>query len=313
MPQAWMNSTTCRSDGRRAAAVPSAPPPLPSWREAVAKAGAWLDAAGVPDPHVCAELLAARLLACGRGELPSRAEILVAEKHLAALRRALKRLRDGEPLQYVLGEWDFRHLTLSCDPRALIPRPETEGLVQLALDWMSANPPKGRRMVVDAGTGTGAIILSLARESREDAVFLGIDISQDALDLATANAKRNGLDGRVRFALADGLDDFDEPESIDLIVSNPPYVASAECDTLDPRVRLHEPRLALDGGPDGLDFHKRYLADALNLLKPGGAVFFEIGETQGEAVAALMRDCGFSQIQIRKDLAGRDRYASATI
>ena len=117
----------------------------------------------------------------------------------------------------------------------------------------------------------------------------------------------------MRFAQADGLDDFDEPESIDLIVSNPPYITSADCETLDPRVRDYEPRLALDGGPNGLDFYDRYLTDALNLLKPGGAVFFELGDGQGDAVRQLMTDCGFQQIRIEKDFAGHDRYASASL
>jgi release factor glutamine methyltransferase len=113
--------------------------------------------------------------------------------------------------------------------------------------------------------------------------------------------------------VADGLDDFDEPGCVDIIVSNPPYVESAVCETLDPRVRDWEPRLALDGGESGLDFYERYLADAMNLLKPGGSVHFEIGEDQGAALHRLMSDFGFEEISIGKDLSGRDRYASARL
>ena len=117
----------------------------------------------------------------------------------------------------------------------------------------------------------------------------------------------------MRFAVADGLDDFDEPECVDVIVSNPPYIESAVCDTLDPRVRDFEPRIALDGGATGLDFYERYLGDALNVLKPGGAVFFEIGEGQGAALERMMANYGFSEIRIEKDFAGHDRYASGRL
>ena len=280
------------------------------WREIVSRSGNFLKAKGIDDGEAGAELLAARLLRCGRGELPSRLDSETPQKFVDAMRRGVMRLAAGEPVQYVIGEWDFRRLTLKCDRRALIPRPETEELVTRVLKWMNGrqNP-----FVVDVGTGTGAIILSLAQEFPGDAIFLGTDISEDAISLATENAKRTALENRVNFAVMDGLDDFDEPGIIDAIVSNPPYVASAVCDTLDRRVRDFEPRLALDGGPQGLDFYDRYLADALNLLKPNGAVFFEIGEDQGKAVADLMQSYGFSDIRIEKDFAGHDRYASATL
>ncbi len=281
----------------------------------------------------------ARLLKTGRGFLSSEMEKEVAPRHVEAMRRGLARLAKGEPIQYVLGEWDFRSLTLACDRRALIPRPETEELVTRVLRFLkerSSTPPEGfgekgleqpppegfgeisprpfgSPFVIDVGTGTGAIILSLAREFKGDAVFLGTDVSEDAIALARENATRCGLADRVKFAVADGLDDFDEPQSVDVIVSNPPYVRSAVCETLDPRVRDHEPRLALDGGADGLSFYDRYLGDAVNLLKPGGAVFFEIGDDQGDALRRLMTDYGFAGIAIEKDFAGHDRYASATL
>lgn len=280
------------------------------WREIVSRSGKFLNAKGLDDGEAGAEILAARLLRCGRGELPAKLDLEAPQKFVDAMRRGVMRLAGGEPVQYVIGEWDFRSLTLKCDRRALIPRPETEELVTRVLNWL-----KGREnpFVVDVGTGTGAIILSLAKEFNGDAVFLGTDISEDAIALATENAKRTGLDNRVQFAVMDGLDDFDEPGIIDVLVSNPPYIASSVCATLDRRVRDFEPRLALDGGPQGLDFYDRYLADALNLLKPNGAVFFEIGDEQGNAVADLMNAYGFSDIRIEKDYAGHDRYASATL
>ena len=280
-----------------------------NWREAIAKVSVYLDSKGVPDAGVASELLAARLLKSSRGFLNSYYEKEVPEPFQEAMRRAMRRLVSGEPLQYVLGEWDFRSLTLKCDPRALIPRPETEELVTRVLKWLKNNPSSQPRFIVDVGTGTGAIILSLAAEYKAPAAFLGTDISEEAISLARENAMKCGLHKSVKLAVMDGLDDFDEPEGVDVIVSNPPYIESAVCETLDPRVKDFEPRLALDGGESGLEFYDRYLADALNVLKPGGAVFFEIGENQGEALRKLMEGYGFSNVSIEKDYAGHDRYA----
>lgn len=287
-----------------------------NWRETITKSSGFLESKGVPDAVVAAELLAARLLRTGRGTLAAHLEKEAGEKYLEAMRRGLARLAKGEPVQYVIGEWDFRHLTLKCDRRALIPRPETEELVTRVLAHLKRMQTDGRSappLIVDVGTGTGAIILSLAQEFGGEAAFLGTDISEEAIALAKENAERCGLSGRVKFAVADGLDDFDEPECVDVIVSNPPYIESAVCETLDTRVRDYEPRLALDGGVSGLDFYDRYLGDALNVLKPGGAVFFEIGEAQGPALVKLMADYGFSQVKIEKDFAGHDRYASGVL
>ena len=293
-----------------------------TWTTCLSKASAFLAAKGVPDAAVAAELLMARLLRTGRGFLSAEMGKEVSERHVEAMRRGMARLARGEPVQYVLGEWDFRSLTLACDSRALIPRPETEELVSRVLRHLNAHfpvphspfpIPHSPPFVVDVGTGTGAIALSLAKEFAGEAVFLGTDVSEGAVALARENAERCGLSERVRFAVADGLDDFDDPQSVDVIVSNPPYVASADCDALDPRVRDYEPRLALDGGPDGLSFYDRYLGDAVNLLKPGGAVFFEIGDGQGEALRRLMSDYGFEDILVEKDFSGHDRYASGTL
>lgn len=285
------------------------------WKAIISKSSEYLEGKGVPDARVASELLAARLLRLGRGMLAGELEKEVPEKCVEAMRRGMARLVKGEPIQYVLGEWDFRTLTLKCDRRALIPRPETEELVTRVLSHLKSRLPSfvSRPLIVDVGTGTGAIILSLSREWKDDAVFLGTDVSEDAIALAKENAARCGLADKVKFAVMDGLDEFDEPQCVDVIVSNPPYIESAVCETLDPRVKDYEPRLALDGGASGLDFYERYLSDAVNLLKPGGAVFFEIGENQGEAVRQLMFDCGFDDIKIEKDFSGHDRYATAIL
>ena len=285
-----------------------------NWGEILNKADAYLTSKGVPDARVASELLAARLLRLGRGMLAGEMAKEVPEKCVEAMRRGMARLVKGEPIQYVLGEWDFRTLTLKCDRRALIPRPETEELVTRVLGYLNTEAQRHREhLIVDVGTGTGAIVLSLAKECGGNNAYLGTDVSEDAIALAKENAERCGLAEKVKFAVMDGLDEFDEPQCVDVIVSNPPYIESAVCETLDPRVKDFEPRLALDGGASGLDFYDRYLSDAVNLLKPGGAAFFEIGENQGEAVRQLMFDCGFDEIKIEKDYAGHDRYASAIL
>lgn len=259
------------------------------------------------------ELLMGRLLKCGRGFLAPHFMDVPPDRYVEALRRAMSRLVAGEPIQYVLGEWDFRSLTLTCDKRALIPRPETEELVTRVLKFLNAYSSQEPPMVVDVGTGSGCILLSLAKEFKGDAAFLGIDISADAVSLATENAARCGLSSRVKFVVADGLDDFDEPEMVDVLVSNPPYIPTAECAELDPRIRNFEPMNALDGGVQGLDFYERLISDALNVVKPGGGVFFEIGDGQGPAVQKLFFDAGFDEIKIEPDYAGHDRYASAVL
>jgi release factor glutamine methyltransferase len=283
-----------------------------TWRETIQKTAAFLESKNVPEARTAGELLAARLLKTGRGFLSSKLECEVAENYLEAMRRAMQRLIKGEPLQYVLGEWDFRYLTLKCDSRALIPRPETEELVQLAIDFLNSQNLE-RPVVIDVGTGTGAIILSIASEYKKDGIFVGTDISGKAISLARENASLLGLAGRVKMAIGDGLDDFDEPESVDVIISNPPYIKSSECKLLDPRVKDFEPLNALDGGESGIVFYDRYLSDAFNLLKPGGAVFFEIGHDQGSQVAKLMYEYGFSDICIKKDLSGKDRFATCRL
>ena len=281
------------------------------WRDVIALSADYLQRRNVPDAQIAAELLAARLLKCGRGFLASHMEKEASEPYLEAMRRGMVRLSGGEPIQYVLGEWDFRTLTLKCDKRALIPRPETEELVERVLKHLKKRCADERAeapFVVDVGTGSGCIILSLAKEFKRG-VYLGTDISAEAISLARENASLCGLEDSVKFAVADGLDEFD-PESVDVIVSNPPYITTADCETLDPRVKDFEPRNALDGGVSGLDFYERFIGDALNVLKPGGALFFEIGEGQGEALREMFVAYGFSDIVIEKDYSGYDRYAS---
>ena len=275
--------------------------------ELIALGDAFLAKQGVADARVVAELLAARLYKCGRLELYRYLDAVPEERIVDALRRGLQRVAKGEPVQYVLGQWDFRKLTLKVDRRALIPRPETEQLVDLVLRSPQLRA-SAKPLVIDVGTGSGCIILSLAGEV-QDGVFVGLDVSSDALALARENAVFTGLEGRVLFAESDGCGEFD-PASVDVLVSNPPYIPSKVVDGLEPHIRDHEPRLALDGGPDGLNVFRALLLDAVMVLKPGGGVFFEIGDEQGSAMRALLEEYGFTDVAIVKDYSGRDRFAT---
>lgn len=275
--------------------------------ELIALGDTFLAKQKVSESRVVSELLAARLFRCGRLELCRHLDTVPEERLVDALRRGLQRVAKGEPVQYVLGQWDFRSLTLKVDCRALIPRPETEQLVERVLKSSRVcGMPKP--LVVDVGTGTGCIILSLAKELR-DGVFVGLDVSPDALALARENAAFTGLDGRVLFAESDGCGEFD-PASVDVLVSNPPYIPSKVVDGLEPHIRDYEPRLALDGGEDGLSVYRSFLLDAVMVLKPGGVIFLEIGAEQGPLLRDMLEEYGFSDIEIGKDYAGKDRFAN---
>ena len=281
--------------------------PSKTLRELIALGDRYLAEKGIPESRTVIELLAARLFSCGRMDLFRHAGEVPSGHRVDALRRGMLRVAKGEPVQYVLGQWEFRGLTLKVDRRALIPRPETERLVDHVLASPAAKAE--RPLVVDVGTGTGCILLSLAQEMPAG-VFIGLDISPEALALARENAALTGLAGRVHFAGADGWDAFD-PCSVDILVSNPPYIPSATVDALPPWIREHEPRIALDGGPDGLDVYRSLVGDASMVLKTGGGLFLEIGDDQGPALADLLEEYGFAEIQILKDYAGKDRYALA--
>jgi release factor glutamine methyltransferase len=221
----------------------------------------------------------------------------------------------GEPLQYVLGRWQFRSLDLMVDRRVLIPRPETEQVVEVALaelDRMGPESPAARssRIAVDLGTGSGAIALSLAAERPRLDVW-ATDISSDALAVATANLA--GLGGRAaaRVRLTSGRWWAALPDELrgrlDLVVSNPPYVSSGEMTELDPEIVRWEPRLSLEAGPTGLEALEEILDGAPSWLRPGGAAVLEIAPHQRAAAVQLAEVGGFSEIEVRPDLAGRDR------
>ena len=237
------------------------------------------------------------------------------EPLLAAMGRGARRIAAGEPLQYVIGQWDFRDLTLRTDRRALIPRPETEMLVDLALSSPRLRALEAPR-VVDYGTGSGCIALALAR-AWPGARIVGLDVSEDALALARENAEALGLAGRVAFVnvATTPIDEIFEGGTLDAIVSNPPYIPSAAVDRLDRKVLDHEPRLALDGGPDGMAVLRQICEEASMLLAPEGELYLEVDAESGQAgpLSELLRELGFDPVRAHRDLAGRDRFLSASL
>lgn len=278
------------------------PETLGSWRE---RAAARLAGAGVEEPEALADWLAAEILGLPRLDLDRQAAHSLTEPEAQRLRLSLDRLARHEPLQYVLGVTPFYGLRLKTDARALIPRPETEELVEIVLKDPSVRAWRAPR-IVDVGTGSGCIALALAVH-RPDAAITGIDRSPEALALAAENAVALGLDGRVAWRQGDCLDGI-PPGGVDLVVSNPPYIPRSECGVLAPHVRDYEPRPALDGGETGLDILAQLIGQAAALLPPGGMLYSEHGHDQGGAVAGLARRAGFSRVATIRDTAGHERF-----
>ena len=277
----------------------------------VLKAGAdYLAKQGVDQPRAACEVLLGRLLGCRRLDVHTRHDEVLGEKHLEAMRRGIKRVAAGEPVQYVTGETEFKGRVFKVDKRALIPRPETELLVDEVLTcealWKKPQPA-----VMDWGTGSGCIAISLALE-RPKGLYLALDASADAVALARENAAAHGVAERIGFADAD-VSELVEPESFDAIVANLPYIPTADWQRLPAHIRNHEPRQALDGGPRGLSVIESVAHDASMVLRAGGRFFLEIGHQQGPAVKSLLAETGFSDVQVKKDLAGHDRIVTAVL
>jgi release factor glutamine methyltransferase len=275
--------------------------------DALDAAAARLAAAGVPASRLEAELLLGHLLDRDRGWLfAHRREPLddaVAARYAAGVGRRSRR----EPLQHVTGVQEFYGLSIEVDGRVLIPRPETEGLVHAVL---ALDPPRGGR-IVDLGTGSGCIAIALA-VARADLAVLALDRSEAALGLARRNAARHGVADRIRFEAGDlGRPPTAWRRGCDAVVSNPPYVDEAAWAVLAPEVRDHDPREALVAGPTGLEAYQALAGPAFDLLRPGGFLALELGSGQARAVAAILAQAGFAELDVRRDLAGIERVLTA--
>lgn len=256
----------------------------------------------VDSPRLDAEFILSHALGLSRLELYLEHDRPLTEAELETCRALVGRRGRREPLAYVLGEWDFRRLTLRCDRRALVPRPETEVLVERALALLEGLEHPD---VLDVGTGSGAVALALVHE-RPGVRATGLDVSPDALALARENAEATRLqveliEGDFRAGLPSG--------PWDLVVSNPPYVKPDEIETLEPEVREWEPRVALvaEAGPPEV------ARAAVPVLKPGGALALEVGDGQAPAVAATLAELGYRDVTITPDLSGRERIVEGRI
>ena len=262
---------------------------------------------GFHNARLNAELLLAGSLGLKRLDLYLQYDRPLLPAEVAEFRSRLVRRARREPIQYIEGEAAFRNLRLRVDRRVLIPRPETELLVDVVLEW--ARGREGLR-ALDVGTGSGAIALSLATEGSFGQV-VATDLSPEALEVARGNRDLAAADAPVEFRAGDVYDPV-AGETFDVVVSNPPYVGEEERDSLDPEVREWEPARALFAGMGGLEVIRRIVGGAPAVLRPGGLLAIEIGWQQADAVAALIREVdGFSEPTVRRDLAGRDRIVTA--
>lgn len=267
-----------------------------------------LDSAGIAGAEAEARDIVAALHHEARYWVATHADHPVSDRQWQAAIEAAARRKSGAPLAYAVGNAAFRDLTLLVDERVLIPRPETELLVDIAL----ALVPAGGGTAIDVGTGSGAIALALASTSQFDRVLAG-DLSADAIAVAAANAERLGLSGRVEFHCGSALAPF-AAERARLIVSNPPYIALREAAALPPDVRDWEPAVALFGGQDGMDVIRRIIREAHAVLEPGGWLVMEVDSRRADIVAAaLSKYDSYTDIDVRLDLAGRPRFVLARL
>ncbi len=267
--------------------------------------------AGIDAAEVDARLLIAHALGIDRTELLANGTRTLNAREMQAIDALAARRLKREPVARILGAKEFWSLMLDVTPAVLVPRPDTETVVEAALDFAVRGGLRMERLrILDIGTGSGALLLALLGEL-PNALGTGTDISAAALSVARANAERHGLRDRCSFIacnIAAGL-----PGPFDLIVSNPPYVARGDIATLAPEVRDYDPAVALDGGSDGLDGYRAIAADAGRLLAPGGRLIVELGAGQEGAVHALFTKAGLTVGKARNDLAGIARALGATV
>lgn len=257
---------------------------------------------GVASARLDAELLLADVLGTDRARLRVDAARPLGLSAYERYARLVERRGEREPLQYIRGRQEFFSRDFVVDRSVLVPRPETEILVETALAKARSFT---RPSIADVGSGSGAIAVTLALEHPQ-ARIVATDVSVDAIRVGRANAERLGAAPRVEFRCGDLLMPC-AGESFDLVVSNPPYVASAEIQSLEPEVRDHEPRIALDGGPDGLSVYYQLAQAASGALRPAGALVLEVGIGQHKAVEAIFAAAGFAACEVRRDLAGIER------
>ena len=276
--------------------------------EIIKRTTGFLEQRGVESPRLNAELLIGHALGLKRMQLYLQFERPLTEAELEKIRPLVKRRGGREPLQYIMGETEFSGLKLKVDRRALIPRPETEHLIELVARQFVSPPAT----VLDLGTGSGAIALALAKAWPEAAVT-AVDKSGEALALARENAEACALAGRVKFVSSDWFAGVPAGEKFALMVANPPYLSDAETDAAQPEVKDFEPRMALSAGPESAADLERIIGAARPYLAPGGLLACETGIAQHQALLALATRQGYARAESRSDLTGRERYLLAFV
>jgi len=275
--------------------------------DVITKTADFFEAKGIESSRLNAELLVGHALGLKRMQLYLQFERIVTEAELNAVRLLVRRRGQREPLQHIMGEVDFFGLKLKADRRALIPRPETERLVEILVErCVAPTPARG----LDLGTGGGAIALALAG-AWPGATFVAVDISDDALALAGENAAATGHAGRISFARSDWFGQVAPGSRFDLVVANPPYLSAEETAQATPEVRNHEPELALTSGEAGLAALREIVRTAPGFLAPGGLLALETGTSHHAELLRLAAENGFQRSESLKDLTGRDRYILA--
>ena len=289
------------------------PAPLKIWTviDLLKETQAYFAKCGIASPRLDAELLLAHCLQIERIKLYLDFEYQLTADELARFRELVRRRGKREPVAYITGYKEFWSLRLSVTPDVLIPRPDTEVLVDETVKMMKLRITGCACRILDIGTGSGAIALSLARELPE-AEIVALDLSSEALKVAQANARSCDLVGRIGFICGDSLRAVPDGERFDAIVSNPPYIACADIEKLEPEIKNFEPRLALDGGSDGLDFYRAWIPHMHCYLKANSFVALEIGAMQGQAVTELFISQGmYGDVRIIKDYANKQRVVLA--
>ena len=268
----------------------------------------------IENPRLNAELLLAQTLDLSREGLYIHLQDPLGEREKEAVEELVRRRLSGEPLQYILGRQEFWSIDLRVDPRVLIPRPDTELLVEQALSILSRIDPGKLSAVLEMGTGSGAIAIALARETGR-VLLVATDISSEAIRLARSNAREAGVLEKVRFVTGDLFGPFRPSEGggpFDLIISNPPYIVRSEIEGLEREVKDFEPTLALDGGEDGLGFHRKIVSESPGYLRKGGWLLLEVGQGQADAVSGIVETGGkFDSIDKIRDLSGIERVVRA--
>jgi release factor glutamine methyltransferase len=279
--------------------------------EVIQRSTEFLARKGVESPRLQVELLLAHVLQVPRLKLYLDFERALGESELDSIRPLVKRRGNREPLQHLVGSTSFCGLEIQVTPDVLIPRPETETLAERAWQFLQARSSVSTDVwAIDFGTGSGCVAVALAHHvpaARVDAV----DLSVAALEIARKNVARHELSNRVRLFMGDGFAPLPADLKYDLIAANPPYIPSGEIDQLAPEVKDHDPRLALDGGPDGLGVVRQLAASGQAFLKPGGLLFCEFGDGQEQAIQAVFAGRDWKMVEIVPDLSGRPRILVA--